>query len=57
MMRIPLITEQPVALNKRLWELARKEADGIATPAETRELDALCATLETGQDAGVNSDD
>ena len=50
MMRIPLITEQPVALNRRLWQLARKEADGIATPAETREMDALCATLETEQE-------
>jgi len=47
---IPLITVQPIALNKRLWQLARKEADGIATPAETREMDALCATLETEQE-------
>ena len=49
MRRIPLITVQPVALNKRLWCLARKEADGTATPAESREMDALCATLETEQ--------
>jgi len=47
---IPLISMTPRPLSERLWQLARKEADGIATPAETRELDALCATLETEQE-------
>lgn len=52
-MSIPII--QPIAvtpkpLTGRLWELFALSAEGKATPAHKRELDALCKSLETEQD-------
>lgn len=48
--RIPLIAVQPRRLNERLWTLFALSAEGKATPAHKRELDALCKSLETEQD-------
>lgn len=43
---IPLVTERPVQLNSRLWELHAKSAARTITPNEDAELDAMCAALE-----------
>ena len=43
---VPTVTATPRPLNSRLWELVGKETACTIDPAESAELNAICAALE-----------